>query len=92
MNFGFEKKKLDKIEAVAQELERGYKGGGGEQCYLELHPMFLSAMVPELWVHLFHNGISLRHAVYKTNRAIVFMSIFTQKHHTNNHLVRIWSV
>lgn len=29
MNFGFEKKKLDKIEAVAQELERGYKGGGG---------------------------------------------------------------
>lgn len=30
--------------------------------------------------------------LYKTNRAIVFMSIFTQKHHTNNHLVRIWSV
>lgn len=28
MNFGFEKKKLDKMEAVAQELERGYKGGG----------------------------------------------------------------
>lgn len=40
MNFGFEKKKLDKIEAVAQELERGYKGGGGGSVTWNSTPCF----------------------------------------------------
>lgn len=76
------KRKFDKIVAVAQELVRGYKGGGGEQCYLELHPMFLSAVVPELGVNLFHNGISLRHAVCIKQTELSYLCQYLRKNIT----------
>lgn len=86
------KRKFDKIVAVAQELERGYKGGGGAvlpgtppHVSVDSGPWVVGTPFPQ-W------HFSPSRCLYKTNRAIVFMSIFMQKHHTNNHLVRIWSV
>lgn len=61
-NFDFEKK-VWQNRGRCTRVGKRVKRRGGEQCYLELHPMFLSTVVPELRVHLFHNGISLRHAV-----------------------------